>query len=146
RQWMAAQDHFARERLAALPGRDALAKRLRDLLYVDAISAPLHRGHRYFYSPRHADREKAIVYLREGEQGEERVLIDPNKLSEDGSTSLGVWVPTLDGKTVAYALHPNNSDEATIYVMDVASGKTREGDVIEGAKYAYPQWTPEGDA
>lgn len=145
REWMAAQDRFARERLAALPGRDALAKRLRELLYVDAVSAPLHRGNRYFYSRRHADREKAIIYWREGEHGEERVLIDPNKLSEDGSTSLGVWVPTLDGKTVAYALHPNNSDEATIYLMDVATGKTRAGDVIEGAKYATPQWTPEGE-
>src|SRR6185503_14050683 len=94
---------------------------------------------------RHADREKAIVYWREGKQGEERVLLDPNTMSADGSTSLGVWVPTHDGRQVVYALRPNNADEATLQVMDVASGRVSDVDVIEGGKYAEPVWTPEGD-
>src|SRR5690349_3737091 len=50
--WMDAQDHYARERLAKLPGRDALEQRLKELFYVDSISAPAHRGKRYFYSRR----------------------------------------------------------------------------------------------
>jgi prolyl oligopeptidase len=143
--WMGAQDKLARDHLAKLPGRDAIAKRLKDLFYVDAISAPHNCKGRQFYTRRHADKEKAIVYWREGADGKEQVLLDPNTLSKDGSVSLGVWVPTQDGKTVAYALHQNNSDEATLYVMDVASGKKSEADVIEGAKYAEPEWTPEGD-
>jgi prolyl oligopeptidase len=145
REWMDAQDRLAREHLGALPGRDTLAKRLRELMYVDSVTAPRHRGGRYFYSRRHADREKAVVYWREGEDGEERVLLDPNKMSEDGSISLGVWVPSLDGKRVAYALRANNADEATLYVMEVATGNVSAVDVIEGAKYAQPQWTPSGD-
>src|SRR6185503_20306496 len=106
--WMAAQDAAARAALAALPGRDALLRRFRELYYLEALSAPVHRGNRYFYTRRHADREKAIVYWREGAQGAERVLLDPNTMSADGSTSLGVWVPTWDGERVAYALRPNN--------------------------------------
>jgi prolyl oligopeptidase len=143
--WMAEQDRTAREALAALPGRERLRRRFRELYYVDAVSAPVHRGGRYFYTRRHADREKAIVYWREGKQGEERVLLDPNRMSADGSTSLGVWVPTYDGRTVAYAIRPHNADEATLYVMDVASGTVSAVDVIEGAKYATPAWTPAGD-
>jgi prolyl oligopeptidase len=143
--WMAEQDRVARAALRALPGRDRLLRRFRELYYLDAVSAPLHRGSRYFYTRRHADREKAIVYWREGEQGEERVLLDPNRMSADGSTALGVWVPTYDGRTVAYGVRPNNADEATLHVMDVATGKVSEVDVIEGAKYATPSWTPEGD-
>src|SRR5687768_14630698 len=143
--WMAEQDRAAREALAALPGREPLRRRFRELYYVDAVSAPVHRGGRYFYTRRHADREKAIVYWREGKQGEERVLLDPNRMSADGSTSLGVWVPTYDGRTVAYAIRPNNADEATLHVMDVATGKVSALDVIEGAKYATPAWTPAGD-
>lgn len=145
KEWMNVQDRYARDYLAKLPGREALAKRFRELYYLDTISAPRHRKGRYFYTRRHADKEKAIVYWKQGMDGKEQVLLDPNKMSKDGSTSLGVWVPTRDGKRVAFALRENNADEATMYVMDVDSGKRSEIDVIEGAKYASADWTPEGD-
>ena len=105
---------------------------------------PQHHGSRYFYWRRHADKEKAIVYWREGKDGQPQVLFDPNAWSADGSIALGSWSVTEDGKTVAYSIHKNNSDEATLYVMDVATGKKSELDVIEGAKYAYASWTPDG--
>jgi prolyl oligopeptidase len=143
--WMRAQDEAARAALHALPARDGLAVRLKQLLYIDSISSPVRRGTRYFYTRTHADKEKAIVYWREGIDGAERVLLDPNTMSTDGTVSLGVWSVSYDGKTVAYALKANNSDEATLHVMDVATGKLSDVDVIEGAKYAYPSWTPSGD-
>jgi prolyl oligopeptidase len=144
-KWMTAQDDFARARLAKLPGREELAKRLRELFYIDSISAPIHRGTRYFYTRRHADKEKPIVYWREGKKGAEKVLFDPNTWSTDGSVALHGWEPTWDGKRVAYRKSQNNSDESTMYVMDVATGKDSDIDVIEGAKYATASWTPRGD-
>lgn len=145
KRWMADQDALARAQLAKLPERDAIAARLKELFYIDSVSAPQHRGKRFFYRRRHADREKAIVYWKEGKDGAERVLFDPNGWSKDGSLSLGGWQPSWDGKRVAYQVHKNNSDEATLYVMDVASGKRSDVDVIEGAKYASASWTPTGD-
>ncbi len=82
---------------------------------------------------------------REPPRSVDHVLVDPNALSTDGSISLGEWVPSHDGKTLAYALSENNSDEATLHVKDVATGKDSERDRIEGAKYATPSWTPGGD-
>src|SRR5271169_6802697 len=64
--WMKAQDDLARQRLASLPGRDAIAARLKELYYIDAVSAPQHRGSRYFFTRRHVDKEKSIVYWKEG--------------------------------------------------------------------------------
>ncbi len=143
--WMTAQDRFARDALAKISARDILSARLRQLFYVDSISPPQHLGGRYFYTRTHADREKGILYWKEGRDGAEQVLLDPNTMSENGSISLGVAVPTYDGKRLAYALRKNNADEAILYVMDVKSGKVSEVDVIEGAKYAHPSWTPGGD-
>jgi prolyl oligopeptidase len=143
--WMGAQDTFARAWLRGLPGRDAIARRLSELLYVDALGAPRHRGSRYFYSRRLATKEKAIVYLKEGRGGRERVLLDPNSWTQDGSDALGGWWPSWDGKTVAYTVHHNNSDEAVLYLLDVKRGKRSATDVIEGAKYAAASWTPRGD-
>jgi prolyl oligopeptidase len=144
-QWMTAQDRYARERLGKLPGRDAIAARLKQLLYLDAVSAPSHRGRYFFYSRRHATKEKSVVYWKRGKRGAERILFDPNTWSDDGSVSLGGWYPTWDGTKVAYTVHRNNSDEATLYVMNVVTGKKSDLDVIEGAKYASASWTPGGD-
>jgi prolyl oligopeptidase len=144
--WMRAQDGLTRQRLAALPGRDALAARFKELFYIDSVSAPQHRGARYFFTRRFATKEKSVVYWKEGGDGSEKVLLDPNTWSADGSASLGRWVVSWDGNSVAYQKRINNSDEATLYVMDVATGKVSETDVIEGAKYASPSWTPDGTA
>ncbi|MEO7331889.1 MAG: prolyl oligopeptidase family serine peptidase, partial [Minicystis sp.] len=143
--WMKAEDDLARAELKKLPERDAIAARLKELFYLDSESAPAHRGGRYFYSRRHATKEKTVVYWKEGKAGKERVLFDPNEWSKDGSVSLGNYQISWDGKTVAYTIHQNNSDEATMFVMDVATGKKSAKDVIEGAKYAEASWTPTSD-
>lgn len=143
--WLDAQDKLARGELAKLGERDEIAKRLKELLYIDALFAPQKRKDRYFYSRRHADKEKGIVYVKDGKDGKERVLFDPNGWSTDGSVSLGTWSVSNDGKKVAYAVKKNNSDEATLYVMEVDTMKKSAVDVIEGAKYAYPSWTAKND-
>jgi prolyl oligopeptidase len=144
--WMKAQDDFTRQRLASLPGRDAMSSRLKELYYIDVLSAPQHRGSRYFFTRRHANKEKSVVYWREGADGAEKVLFDPNVWSADGSASLGGWHVSWDGTRVAYQKKINNSDEATLYVMDVETGVVSDVDVIEGAKYAGASWTPDGKA
>ena len=143
--WMKDQDDLARAELKKLPERDAIAARLKELFYIDSLSAPRHRGDRFFYSRRHANKEKAIIYWKAGKDGQEKVLLDPNGWSEDGSVSLGGWRVSWDGKTVAYTVKKNAADEASLHIMDVATGQKRDKEVIEGAKYAEASWTAKGD-
>jgi prolyl oligopeptidase len=140
--WMTAQDTYARAQLASAPHRDELAARLKQLFYFDAVSAPVHRHGRFFYTRKHADKEKMIVYWKQGETGAEKVLFDPNQWSADGSTGLGDWAPSWDGKYVAYAVKEHNSDESVTRVFDVAAGKDLP-DTIEGTKYAQASWMPD---
>src|SRR3990167_2650352 len=70
--WMKAQDDVTRAALGTLPGRAALVARLKALLYYDAISAPTHKQGRFFYTRKHADKEKTIVYWKQGETGAEK--------------------------------------------------------------------------
>ncbi|MFO0619733.1 MAG: prolyl oligopeptidase family serine peptidase [Polyangiaceae bacterium] len=142
-KWIDAQDKLARGELAKLPERDAIAARLKELMYVDSLSAPRHRGNRYFYTRRLATKEKSIAYYKDGKDGKETILFDPNTWSADGSISLGSWSVSQDGKKVAYTTHQNNSDEATLKVLDIDTKK--ESDVIEGAKYAYASWNKTSD-
>ncbi len=142
--WVKAQNAHARRYLDALPAQSALQKRFAELMYFDAVSPPELRGGLEFFSRRYKDKEKPVLRVRPaGRESEERTLIDPNELSADGSVSLGNWFVSWDGKHVAYTLHENNADEATLFVRDVASGKDSSIDKIPGAKYANPSWTPD---
>ncbi|HEU0035393.1 MAG TPA: prolyl oligopeptidase family serine peptidase [Kofleriaceae bacterium] len=141
--WMKAQDEYARAELAKYPARGELAERMKKLLYYDAVFSPVHRKGRFFYTRKHADKEKAVVYWKQGEQGKEQVLFDPNTWSSDGSAGLGGWWPSLDGKYVAYSVKLNNSDETTTYVIDPKTGKKLK-DEIAGTKYSGASWTPDG--
>lgn len=140
--WMTAQDDYARKTLAAYPGREEIAKRVSQLFYFDAVGAPIKHGDREFYTRKFATKEKTVVYTRDAHG--EHVLFDPNTWSEDGSKSLHGWWPSWDGKHVAYAVSEHNSDETTMHVIDVATGKDLS-DVIEGTKYAAASWTPDGN-
>jgi prolyl oligopeptidase len=138
-QWMAAQDAYTRARLARLPGRDALAARLAQVFYFDAIGVPEHRAGRYFFTRKHKDKEKAIVYWRQGEHGAEQPLLDPNAWSADGSAGLKGWWPSGDGRYVAFHKSEHNADETTTGVIDVATG-TLLPDTLVGTKYGDASW------
>jgi len=140
--WMTAQDDHARAALAGTPARGEIAERLKQLFYFDAVGAPHHRQGRYFYTRKHADKEKSIVYWKQGEDGAEQVLFDPNQWSADGSTGLGGWSPSWDGRYVAYAVKEHNSDESVLHVFDVTAGADLP-DRIAGTKYAMASWTPD---
>lgn len=141
--WMDAQDQHARAKLAALPEREAMEKRLTELFYFDAISAPAHYKGRYFYTRKHADKEKTVVYWRAGEKGAEQVLFDPNTWSADGTKGLGGWWPSWDGRYIAYNVKENNADEAVMHIFDLTTGKDLP-ETIAGTKYSGASWTPDG--
>ncbi|MCG8422453.1 MAG: prolyl oligopeptidase family serine peptidase [Proteobacteria bacterium] len=141
--WLEAQNRHARAALDRLAQRGKLAERFKQLLYLDFVSPPYHRSGRFFYSKRHKDKEKRIVYWKQGENGKERVLLDPNTWSKDGSVSLRGYFLSWDGKTVAYKKSQNNADESVLYVRDIDSGADSPIDVIEGVKYGAPSWTPD---
>jgi len=138
-EWMKAQDGYARAHLAKLPGRDALAARFAEVFYYDQIDPPEHRGGRYFFSRKHKDKEKAIVHWKQGEHGDEKVLLDPNTWSSDGSAGLHGWWPSWDGRYVAFNRSEHNADETTMSVIDVATGKLLP-DTIAGTKYGQASW------
>ncbi len=96
--WMNAEDAFARKELAELPGRDALAARLKELLYVDTSRRADPPRHALLLLPPPREPGEAVVYWKEGKDGAEQVLLDPNAWSTDGSAGLGAWSVSWDGK------------------------------------------------
>jgi prolyl oligopeptidase len=143
--WMQAQATFAREKLAVLPERAALVTRFRELFDIERVGAPAKRQERYFWTQKDAGKEKDAVLYREGKKGAPSVLLDPNTWSADGSVSLGSYSVSHDGRYVAYQVKKNNSDEATLEILDVTT-KKKLADTVPGAKYTWrAAWTPKND-
>jgi prolyl oligopeptidase len=138
KDWVKAEDEYSRRVLARLPGRKELDKRLSELLYVESASPPVKRGGRLFYLKQLPEKEKPILFMREG-ANPEKVVVDLNK---QRNVSLGTWVPSWDGKWVVFQYKPNNSDEA---VLKVASADTGGWATIqiEGGKFTTPSWSPD---
>jgi prolyl oligopeptidase len=63
------------------------------------------------------------------ESASARVLVDPNTLDPEGRTSIAWYVPSRDGKKVAVTLARSGTEDGTVHVYDVASGKAT-GDVV----------------
>jgi prolyl oligopeptidase len=143
RAWIDAQNAYTDAVLNALPGRDDLRARAAAVLERDAIGLPYERGGRYFYSKRRADQDLAVLYLRDGIDGEERVLIDPHPMSPDHTISVELRDISDDGTRMAYALREGGVDEVSIRVREVDTGEDLT-DVLPPARYGQVTLAADG--
>ncbi|HZN16320.1 MAG TPA: prolyl oligopeptidase family serine peptidase [Acidimicrobiales bacterium] len=140
--WAAAQDALALPRLADLPGRDALAERLRELM-PGLVGSPYVIGDRSFFVRRRPEEEHAVLWLRDGD-GTERPLVDPNTLSDDATTTLDGWSPSKEGDRLAHQLSEGGDEESVVRVIDVATGELLDGP-IDRCRYSPIAWLPGGE-
>lgn len=141
--WVTAQNAVTNRYLENLPGRSMIAARLRELWDYERVSVPSAREGRYFYSYNDGLQDQSVYMVRDGLDGEARVLIDPNSLSEDGTVALaGTWA-SPDGSHVAYMLQDGGSDWRTARVINVETGETL-GDQLEWIKFSNLSWAKDG--
>ena len=145
--WVAAQNAVAEPFLAALPGREAIEKRLLAIWDYERWSTPGKRGERYFYSHNDGLQDQSVVYVaesmdQEGDEPPGRVLLDPNGWSDDGTVALAGMTPSRDGRYVAYAQSDGGSDWRKWKVHDVDSGEDT-GDLIDFTKFTSISWMPD---
>ncbi|MFC4948916.1 prolyl oligopeptidase family serine peptidase [Pseudonocardia sp. GCM10023141] len=140
--WSQAQDQLARPVLDALPGRDAAAATLRELLATGSVSAPLWRAGRRFRTLRNPGDEHAVLHVTDPD-GVERVLLDPVAIDPTGLTTLDAWVPDLEGRQLAYQLSVGGDEHSVLHVLDVTTGEQVEPP-IDRCRYSSVAWLPGG--
>ncbi len=140
-EWVKAQNAVTDAYLENLEGRDVLAQSMKELFDFDDLGIPVEAGGKYFYERKSGGQNQAVLYVRDGADGEERVLIDPATWSDDGATALASWKPSGDGSLLVYAIQDGGSDWRTLKVLDVATGEVR-ADTIEWAKFTDLAWMP----
>ncbi len=144
RDWVAEENALSRRYLDALPGREALKQRMQALFSHGRYTIPRKAGQRYFYGYNKGLQNQTPLYVREGLTGDDRLLLDPNDWAGDGATALAEWVPSPDGRYLAYAMQEAGSDWRTLRVLDVETGRTLD-DRIDWVKFSQTAWDGRGE-
>lgn len=143
-RWVDAENRITDDYLSKIPVRGWIVHRLTELWNYAKEGTPdqLQNGMLFFRRNTGLQNQSA-VYVQDSPGVQPRVLIDPNKLSPDGSTALVFGVPSTKGKYYAYALSQGGSDWQTIHVLDVATGK-QLADTVRWVKFSGIAWTHDG--
>ena len=138
-KWVEEEMSYTRGMLDRLDGRDAIHKRLTELLSIGSVTPPVVAGRHYFYTRREGMQNQPILYVREGLNGADRVLVDANQLAADGTIALDWFQPSENGKYVAYGTSPSGSEMSTLHIVETKTG-TVLPDTIERTRAASIAW------
>jgi len=147
RDWLTflrGQNDHARSVLEALPARKGLLERIQHLSADITAPGEVRRaGGRLFFQQRPAGANNYKLFVREG--GKDRLLVDPTTLDTTGSHySLDWWVPSPDGTKIAYGLSKDGSEDSTLQVMEVATGRILPERIPDTQLGYVLHWHPDG--
>lgn len=147
--WMKAQNDYTRSALAAIPGRQKLLARIRELdQSLTRVSAERLPGDTYIILKRLPSEDVDKLYWRRGLNGADKLLVDPEKVklaaAIKGKNTISYFVPSQDGRYVAVGIVPGGSPQNTeMHIFETNSGR-ETGDVI-GRTWSPlgPSWLPD---
>lgn len=124
REWLLAQREYARSYLGAIPGRDRIRNRIRELLDVETYDSIQKAGQRYFFRKRLPGQEQPCIYFREGPEGTDRLLIDPAERGSGPYTAVKPLRVSPDGRLLLYEVKEGGERTGTFEILEIETGRT----------------------
>ena len=142
RAWIDAENAYTDSVLSQIPGRAALKEKVTALLKTESMSAPRVRHGRYFFLRRRADQDQSSLYIRQGLNGKDELLIDPLTLSPEHTVTVNLAAVSQDGSLIVYGLRQGGEDEITPHLLDVDRHKELP-DQLPRARYSGIEILPD---
>lgn len=137
--WVIAENEVTNDYLSQIPFREAMRERLQKLWDFEKVTAPFEEGDFTYFYKNDGLQNQYVLYRKKGEKDKEEVFLDPNKFSEDGTTSLAGVSFSKDGSLVAYQISEGGSDWRKVIVLNAAD-KSVVGDTLINVKFSGLSW------
>ncbi|MSU61574.1 MAG: S9 family peptidase [Pedosphaera sp.] len=141
--WVAEQNKVTFGYLEQIASRGVIKERLTQLWNYERYGIPFKQGGRYFITKNNGLQNQAVLYTMDSLNAPMRELLDPNKLSTDGTVALTSYEVSEDGNLLAYGISVAGSDWQEWRVRDVRTGNYL-ADHIRWVKFSGASWTKEG--
>ncbi len=142
-EWVKAENKVTQDYLKRIPFRQDVRRRITELANYEKMGAPFKVKGKYYYFDNNGLQNQSVLYVKDALDGQPRVVLDPNKLSADGTVALQQLNFSHDGRYLAYVITRNGSDWNEIYVLDLVTGN-QLADHIKWAKFTDAQWLGDG--
>jgi len=143
KEWVKAENQVTRSYIDAIPFRNKIRERLEKIWNFPRYGTPSRENKYILFSKNDGMQNQSVIYIQDGLTGTPRVLLDPNKLSTDGTVALGSDAVSHDGKYFAYSIAKAGSDWNEIHVIEIESGKLLT-DQIKWVKFSGISWKGDG--
>ncbi|MEO8308822.1 MAG: prolyl oligopeptidase family serine peptidase [Pseudomonadota bacterium] len=146
-QFVTSENALTRPYLDALPRLKPIRARLEQLYHYERAGVPEREGGRYFYLHNDGKQDQSVLMVAadaaQFAAGAGRVLVDLNAARGDATISLADYVPSPDGRWLAYSISDAGSDWNTWHVLDVQTGK-EQPEVLRDTKFTSVSWLHDG--
>lgn len=143
KQWVTEQNKVTFGYLDKIPYRADWLKRLEEINNYPKYSSPSRNNEYFYFSKNNGLQNQSILYRQKGLDGKPEIVLDPNKFSADGTTGLGNFSLSKDGKYAVVGKTKGGSDWRTYYVMDMKT-LTYLPDSLEWVKVSGAAWQGHG--
>ncbi|MFM9872537.1 MAG: prolyl oligopeptidase family serine peptidase [Fimbriimonadaceae bacterium] len=141
--WADAETQLTNHYFDQIPNRKPLLNELLRRVNYERFDVPVQKGKRTFYGYNSGLLPQNVIYVVDQPGATPRILLDPNKLSADGTVALTGTDFSNDGSRMLYGVAKSGSDWLEWNVLDVASGKTI-GDPVKWSKFGVGTMNSDG--
>ena len=142
-KWVEAQNELADQVIKDKTPYNLFRESISKTFNVTDYGTPVKFGKYYFWMERQPGEDQFVLYASEQLGHKPKELINPNGRKEGNTVTIDFWVPSRDGKFLAYGLSEDGNEMATLYVMDVEKVENLPDEVLH-APYSIVCWLHDG--
>ncbi len=143
KDWVTAQNKVTFEYLDKIPYRADWLKRLEEINNYPKYSSPFRKDEYFYFYKNDGLQNQSVLYRQKGLAGKPELVIDPNKFSAEGTTSLANFSLSKNGKYAVVGKSTGGSDWRTFFIMDMTP-KTYMSDSVAWVKVSGASWQGDG--
>ena len=143
KEWVKEENAVTNEYLSQIPYRSQWLARLQEVSNYPRYSAPFRKNEYFYYSRNDGLQNQSVWFRQKGLNGKAEEILDPNKFSADGTTSLATFSLSKNGNYAVVGKSIGGSDWRTFFVMDMRTLKYLP-DSLAWIKVSGASWKGDG--